>query len=309
MVRRVVQGLRQVRHAVADRQRCEVERREHPDCLAVLGEVAAAGVAGDAGADRVHLVAEALAVGRHDRAGLRAQRLDAVPGRRVAVPEHRGAGAERALVQAGRTAEERHARVEVRGVARAQLDQGEVVVRAQVRVGLAVGLHRDPRAVGHRALAVAPVGALDRHVGAQRARGRGAAVGLGGLARPRAVRRLAEEDPAAHGEHEVGGAGTAAGGVGDDARVQGGAAGGGPSRDDGRAGLDPGRCGCGERGRRRERPEPHHDGGGGRRDRAADADDHVLLLPGCPNPFRSTTLVHRRYARPARSGTAAGAGR
>jgi hypothetical protein len=61
-------------------------------------------------------------------------------------------------VHAGRAAPERDRRVDGAGVGRIDLDQGEIVVGAGVGVGLALGLHGQPRVVDEGArLAAADV--------------------------------------------------------------------------------------------------------------------------------------------------------
>ena len=116
----------------------------------------------------------------------------------------------------------RHRRIDVAGIGWIELDEGEVVVLADVGVGLVLGLHAYPRAVDHRARLRR---AVDRDPRALGKGARGAAVRLGVAAGAGAVGRLPDVRVAAATEDEVGGA---LGAVGErlDAGVDGAAGGG-----------------------------------------------------------------------------------
>jgi hypothetical protein len=93
-------------------------------------------------------------------------------------------------------AEERHARVDVGHVRGGQLDEREVVGRADRRVGLAAGLHGHPRAVDQRATRPGAVGGPDGDRDPERRPPR-CSRRLGGRPGGAAVRGLAEEGPLA----------------------------------------------------------------------------------------------------------------
>ena len=126
----------------------------------------------------------------------------------------------------------------MRDVGRVEPDERQVVVGAGVRVGLAVGLHRQPGVVDQRA---GMRRARDLDLGAERQRCRQAAVGVGRGAGAGAVRRLADVGVATGCVDEVGRA-LAAGGHCLDPRM------------DGRGGgRRPGTCGAGHDRKGRER--------------------------------------------------------
>ncbi len=189
-----------VADAVAGGQRRDGDGAEDAERVAAGVEEGRPGVAGDAGRDRVDGVAPAVAVVADALALLRAELGDAAAQLGVAVAEDRVAGGRAAAVHAGRAAPERDRRVDAADVGRIDLDQGEVVVGAGVGVGLALGLHGQPRVVDEGArLAAADV---DR--GADRQRPAGAAVGVGRRPGARAVGGLTEVDVRCVVEHEVG---------------------------------------------------------------------------------------------------------
>src|SRR6185437_10121027 len=145
--------LRERADAVGRRQRRELYRREHAERVPGRVHEATARVTRDAGRGRVQLLAPALrfflVAEAHTR--LRAERADAQPQDRVAVAEDLFALGRGSRGEPFRAAPEGHRRIHFRDLRSRDLDQGEVVVGARVRVFLAVFLHRDPRVVGERA--------------------------------------------------------------------------------------------------------------------------------------------------------------
>ena len=154
----------------------------------------------------------------------------------------------------------RDRRVDLPVVGGVEPDEREVVVGAGVGVGLALGLHREPRVVDERA---GLRGAVDLDGRADRERAGVAAVGLGRGAGAGAVGGLADVDVGGVGEDEVGRA-LATCGVRHDARMDGG-----------------GRCGRPRRSR----------GGGGRREGGGDED---------ADEYGEATPVHSKRGPPAR---------